>query len=168
MIILSKLRMPLAKYLFLALLMAISCAIPGILTGIKKWPPQLFATILDASWQNDFYYKAYTRSTPYIYGIIFGYICHQSRNIHRVHGKKLPVWLVILGWLFSTGLCLTTVLYIDVYSFFEYSISINTWFLKIFRYLDYKNIGNGILIVLLPIPNAIAWQLPYFMHLLAD
>ena len=99
MIILSKLRIPLAKYLFLALLMAISCAIPGILTGIKKWPPQLFATILDASWQNDFYYKAYTRSTPYIYGIIFGYICHQSRNIHRVHGKKLPVWLVILGWL---------------------------------------------------------------------
>ena len=126
MIILSKLRMPLAKYLFLALLMAISCAIPGILTGIKKWPPQLFATILDASWQNDFYYKAYTRSTPYIYGIIFGYICHQSRNIHRVHGKKLPVWLVILGWLFSTGLCLTTVLYIDVYLFFEYSISTNS------------------------------------------
>ena len=118
MIILSKLRMPLAKYLFLALLMAISCAIPGILTGIKKWPPQLFATILDASWQNDFYYKAYTRSTPYIYGIIFGYICHQSRNIHRVHGKKLPVWLVILGWLFSTGLCLTTVLYIWMFNYF--------------------------------------------------
>ena len=118
MIILSKLRIPLAKYLFLALLMAISCAIPGILTGIKKWPPQLFATILDASWQNDFYYKAYTRSTPYIYGIIFGYICHQSRNIHRVHGKKLPVWLVILGWLSSTGLCLTTVLYIWMFNYF--------------------------------------------------
>ena len=117
MIILSKLRMPLAKNLFLALLMVISCAIPGILTGVKEWPPQLFATILDAKWQTDFYYKAYTRSTPYIYGIIFGYICHQCRNIHRVRGKKLPVWLVILGWLSSTVLCLTTVCF-----FFKYSI----------------------------------------------
>ena len=79
------------------------------MTGVNDWPPQNFDTILNLDWQTDFYYKPYTRSTPYIYGIVFGYICLQFKHIHRTKGQKMPIWLVILGWLSCAFLCLITV-----------------------------------------------------------
>ena len=54
MLIISKLKKPMI-YAFLTILMIISCAIPGVLTGLNNWPPQNFASIIDESWQNEFY-----------------------------------------------------------------------------------------------------------------
>jgi hypothetical protein len=75
---------------FMALLMAVSCAIPGVLTGVKDWPPQNFSSILVPDWFSEFYIRFYTRSTPYIWGIIFGYILYKNPGYHRTKGKKLP------------------------------------------------------------------------------
>ena len=72
------------------------------------WYPESYSkTFFDVIYE--WSHRAYTRSTPYIFGIAFGYICYQCRHIHRVRGQKLPKILVILGWFSSMALCLTTV-----------------------------------------------------------
>lgn len=70
--------------------MTISVTIPGVLTGVKDWPPQLFTTITSPDWFNGFYSKFYTRSTPYVYGLVFGYFYYHNQDFHRTKGKSLP------------------------------------------------------------------------------
>jgi len=98
---------------FMAVLLATSCAIPGILTAVNEWPPQMFTStglgLSGPDWFNGFYIQFYTRSTPYIWGIIFGYIMFKCQHIDRKKGTKLPMFMVAAGWIFSTTVCLTTV-----------------------------------------------------------
>jgi hypothetical protein len=75
---------------FMAFLMAVSATIPGVLTAVKDWPPQSFSSIRSPDWFNEFYIQVYTRSTPYIWGIIFGYILYRNPGYHRTNGKTLP------------------------------------------------------------------------------
>merc|ERR1719412_1892589 len=96
----------------MSVLLATSCAIPGIITAVNEWPPMIFTSTgigLTPDWFNGFYIQFYTRSTPYIWGILFGYIMFKCQHIHHKKGKKLPIALVISGWLLSTVVCLTTV-----------------------------------------------------------
>lgn len=72
---------------FMAALLALSCTIPGLLTGLNDWPPQNFVTILDSTWMNGFYTSFYTRSTPYIWGICFGYIHFQHSQLEN---RRIP------------------------------------------------------------------------------
>lgn len=71
-----------AKFIMAALLV-ISCTIPGLLTGLNHWPPQNFSTILFGDWMSGFYTQFYTRSTPYIWGIIFGCIVFNQKSSAR-------------------------------------------------------------------------------------
>jgi hypothetical protein len=44
----------------------------------------------DADWFQQFYIASYTRASPYIYGILFGYFMHTFSQFNRTTGKKLP------------------------------------------------------------------------------
>ena len=94
-----------AKFI-LPTLLVISCAIPGILTGINDWPPLVTSAILNPDWQSQFYYRSYTRSTPYIWGIVFGYLMHQF----KMRGSpKYPRIFALVGWTITTATCLAAV-----------------------------------------------------------
>ena len=84
-------------WVFMAFLLAASIAVPGVLTAINDWPPQLFTTILDPTWFDQFYIRFYTRASPYIWGIIFGYIVFHTAHIDRKKGTKLPIVSFILA-----------------------------------------------------------------------
>ena len=90
-------------------ILALFIAIPGYLTAINDWPMQNFTTIIGDGWMYGFYYRFYTRATPYIWGLILGYLCNKNPDIHRTKGRrKIPQVVIWLGWLVSFGLILTT------------------------------------------------------------
>eukprot|EP00095_Tigriopus_kingsejongensis_P011127 maker-scaffold645_size120276-snap-gene-0.39 protein:Tk11127 transcript:maker-scaffold645_size120276-snap-gene-0.39-mRNA-1 annotation:"nuclear pore complex protein nup93" len=88
-------------------LLAVSCAVPGIMTGVNDWPPVVTLTIVSLDWMSKFYVRPYNRAAPYIWGIIFGYIMHHlPKKYHRREGTKLPWYLILGGWLISSAICL--------------------------------------------------------------
>ena len=90
-------------------LLSLFIAIPGILTGINDWPMQNFTTIIGKGWMYGFYFRFYTRATPYIWGLILGYVCYKTPDIHRTKGiRKIPKIVIWIGWLVSAGLILST------------------------------------------------------------
>ena len=90
-------------------ILALFIAIPGYLTAINDLPMQNFTTIIGDGWMYGFYYRFYTRATPYIWGLILGYLCNKNPDIHRTKGRrKVPQVVIWLGWLVSFGLILTT------------------------------------------------------------
>ena len=56
-------------------------------TRVKVFLIFLFS---DADWFGEFYIRTYTRASPYIYGILFGYFMHNFSHVHRVTGRKIP------------------------------------------------------------------------------
>ncbi|XP_040565023.2 nose resistant to fluoxetine protein 6-like [Lepeophtheirus salmonis] len=76
-------------------LLIVSTLIPGVLTFINDWGPINTVSFRDPFWGNYFYQMTYTRASPYIYGMIFGYFLWK-KNIHRERG--LSKAQLIIGW----------------------------------------------------------------------
>jgi hypothetical protein len=43
-----------------------------------------------ADWFGEFYIATYTRASPYIYGILFGYFMYSFSDYNRKTGEKIP------------------------------------------------------------------------------
>ncbi|TRY72279.1 hypothetical protein TCAL_08592 [Tigriopus californicus] len=90
--------------------LAVSCAVPGILTGIRDWPPSITFTIMSLDWMDKFYVRPYNRAAPYIWGVIFGYIMHHlPKKYHRREGEKIHWYYILAGWLISALICLSCI-----------------------------------------------------------
>ncbi|CAB4061631.1 unnamed protein product [Lepeophtheirus salmonis] len=77
-------------------LLIVSTLIPGVLTFINDWGPINTVSFRDPFWGNYYFYQmTYTRASPYIYGMIFGYFLWK-KNIHRERG--LSKAQLIIGW----------------------------------------------------------------------
>ena len=50
----------------------------------------------------EFYYRFYNRSGPYVVGLLLGYFIYKNSDINRKKGRKIPIYILICGWLIST------------------------------------------------------------------
>jgi hypothetical protein len=53
----------------------------------NRYPGFVFS---DDDWFSEFYIATYTRASPYIFGILFGYFMYYNSDVHRTTGRKLP------------------------------------------------------------------------------
>ncbi|KAK3925615.1 Nose resistant to fluoxetine protein 6 [Frankliniella fusca] len=97
---------------WIGIVLIVSCAIPFAITFAN--PPHFRAPIsveLDKESQSFFmrnmYFPTHTRFTSYVFGTLAGYFLYiiKAGHIRRKFGDRE----VVLGWLFSTAICLTVV-----------------------------------------------------------
>ena len=50
----------------------------------------------------EFYYRFYNRSGPYVVGLLLGYFIYKNSDINRKKGRKIPIFILLCGWLIST------------------------------------------------------------------
>ena len=91
----------------IGLLMTASCIIPTVLTYQKGWPPgaPVFGGPNPANadtFMFQFYVKPWTRFTPYICGILLGYLLHITKNKPCKITQAVNIWCWALS--FATGL----------------------------------------------------------------
>ena len=46
---------------------------------------------------------------PYVVGLLLGFYMQKNQNINRTKGRKLPIYVVIGGWIVSTATALALV-----------------------------------------------------------
>ena len=73
------------------------------------------------SWMFEFYYRFYNRAGPYVVGLLLGFYMQKNLDINRTKGKKLPLYIVICGWIVSTATALALVY--GVHNYYEVDLS---------------------------------------------
>nr|CAD7403130.1 unnamed protein product [Timema poppensis] len=103
-------RWPTVGKILLFVVLALSLAIPFVITLISRLDPLLmmFRAELEDISSNAFfkhsYVKTHMRGTPYFLGVLLGYLVHRLQQSN----KKVPKIAVWFGWILSTFLLISS------------------------------------------------------------